>query len=195
MRGRASWWTEHTRRRRGGKRHGNHPSSRVDWRLPRRFAAFQPQRRTPRRLILSPVGFWLWRCEEPASRRRCPSSGRDARRLRPPPSGFPAAGAPRTRSGRPTSPPRPWRRRCRRARPSSWSSRRPRLRCDARDGNRGTVREEAGGPRLFTFADVAALRAAVERVASGGEPERISARSIGRDMQGEVVSEWTSRGS
>jgi len=47
------------------------------------------------------------------------------------------------------------------------------------------------GPGFFTCADGAALRAVVERVASGGESERIGVRSTGRDGQGEVVSEWT----
>jgi hypothetical protein len=47
------------------------------------------------------------------------------------------------------------------------------------------------GPGLFTCEDGAALRAVVERVASGGETERFAARSTGRDAQGDVVSEWT----
>jgi Domain of unknown function (DUF4442) len=47
------------------------------------------------------------------------------------------------------------------------------------------------GSGAFTCADGAAMRSAVERVAAGGEAERLSARSVGRDAAGEVVSEWT----
>jgi hypothetical protein len=51
--------------------------------------------------------------------------------------------------------------------------------------------KKLAGPGFFTCADGAALRSVVERVASGGEPERTDVRSTGRDAQGEVVSEWT----
>ena len=47
------------------------------------------------------------------------------------------------------------------------------------------------GAGLFACTDGPALRAAVERVASGGETEQIGARSTGRDARGDVVSEWT----
>jgi Domain of unknown function (DUF4442) len=47
------------------------------------------------------------------------------------------------------------------------------------------------GPGLFTFSDGAVLRAAVDRVVAGGEAERVAVRSVGRDAHGDVVSEWT----
>jgi Domain of unknown function (DUF4442) len=47
------------------------------------------------------------------------------------------------------------------------------------------------GVGSFTCADGAAMRSAVERVASGGEAEEIALHSVGRDASEEVVSEWT----
>jgi Domain of unknown function (DUF4442) len=47
------------------------------------------------------------------------------------------------------------------------------------------------GVGSFTCADGAAMRSAVERVAAGGEAERLPVRSVGRDSTEEVVSEWT----
>lgn len=47
------------------------------------------------------------------------------------------------------------------------------------------------GPGLFVCTEGGTLRAVVDRVASGGEAERIGVRSTGRDAHGDVVSEWT----
>ena len=46
------------------------------------------------------------------------------------------------------------------------------------------------GTGVFTFEDVAGLRAAIDRAAASDEPQAFTARSTGRDPQGEVVAEF-----
>jgi hypothetical protein len=46
------------------------------------------------------------------------------------------------------------------------------------------------GPSLFTFDDVAGLKAAVDRAAASGESEGYTGRSIGRGPDGEPAAEF-----
>jgi Domain of unknown function (DUF4442) len=46
------------------------------------------------------------------------------------------------------------------------------------------------GTGVFTFEDVAGLRAAIDRAAASDEPQTFTARSTGRDPQGDVVAEF-----
>ena len=46
------------------------------------------------------------------------------------------------------------------------------------------------GPSVFTFSDMAGMRSALDRAAAGSEPERFTARSIGRSADGAVASEF-----
>ena len=46
------------------------------------------------------------------------------------------------------------------------------------------------GDRIFTCEDGALLREAVLRAARGGEGELVKPYAIGRDSEGNVVSEW-----
>jgi hypothetical protein len=55
---------------------------------------------------------------------------------------------------------------------------------------RGLFLKKSTGRCLFTFGEVAALRAAVQRVGAGGEGEAFAARSIGRAADGAVVAEF-----
>jgi len=54
---------------------------------------------------------------------------------------------------------------------------------------RATYTKKVVGSSVFTFEDVAAMRAVVEEAASSDEPLRFAARSVGRDGAGEVVAE------
>ena len=58
-------------------------------------------------------------------------------------------------------------------------------------GIEGVFVKKLVGAGRFTFDDVAGMRAAVARAAKTGAPEAFRARSVGRDAAGEVVSEWT----
>lgn len=58
-------------------------------------------------------------------------------------------------------------------------------------GIEGRFAKKLVGTGRFTFDDVAGMRAAVARAAGSAEPEAFSARSVGRDGAGDVVSEWT----
>lgn len=57
-------------------------------------------------------------------------------------------------------------------------------------GIEGRFMKKLVGIGRFTCDDVAGLRAAVSRAAETGGPEAFTARSVGRDEAGEVVSEW-----
>jgi hypothetical protein len=57
-------------------------------------------------------------------------------------------------------------------------------------GLRATYSKKLVGPGVFTFEDVAGMKAAIERAAAGGEPEAFAARSLGRDRAGDVVAEF-----
>ena len=46
------------------------------------------------------------------------------------------------------------------------------------------------GPSVFTFSDMAGMRTALERAASASDPERFTARSVGRSADGAVASEF-----
>jgi predicted flap endonuclease-1-like 5' DNA nuclease len=46
------------------------------------------------------------------------------------------------------------------------------------------------GEGLFTFEDVAAMKAAIDRAAASDLPEAFAARSVGRDRSGEAVAEF-----
>jgi hypothetical protein len=46
------------------------------------------------------------------------------------------------------------------------------------------------GAGVFSFEDVAGMRAAIERAAAGDEPQLFAARSVGRGPNGEVVAEF-----
>ena len=46
------------------------------------------------------------------------------------------------------------------------------------------------GTGVFTFEDVAGLRAAIDRAAASDEPQAFTARSTGRDPKGDVVAEF-----
>ena len=46
------------------------------------------------------------------------------------------------------------------------------------------------GPGVFTFEDVAGMKAAIDRAAASGEPVAFPARSTGRDPAGDVVAEF-----
>ena len=46
------------------------------------------------------------------------------------------------------------------------------------------------GPGVFTFEDVAGMKAAIDRAAASGEPVAFGARSVGRDPAGDVVAEF-----
>jgi hypothetical protein len=58
-------------------------------------------------------------------------------------------------------------------------------------GIEGVFVKKLVGPGRFTFDDVAGMRAAVSRAAETGNPEAFKARSVARDAAGDVVSEWT----
>jgi hypothetical protein len=55
---------------------------------------------------------------------------------------------------------------------------------------RGVFTKRILGESFFTFSDVPAMRAAVERAAMGGEAETFLARSVGRTADGAVASEF-----
>ena len=55
---------------------------------------------------------------------------------------------------------------------------------------RGVFTRRIQGPATFTFADLAAMRATVDRAAASGESEGFVARSIGRTREGEAASEF-----
>jgi hypothetical protein len=55
---------------------------------------------------------------------------------------------------------------------------------------RAVYKKKLVGDALFTFADVAAMRAVVNDAAAGPEPRVYVARSLARDPNGEVCSEF-----
>lgn len=55
---------------------------------------------------------------------------------------------------------------------------------------RVTYTKKLMGDGVFTFEDVAGMRAAVDRAAAGDRPETFAARSVGRDRSGESVGEF-----
>jgi hypothetical protein len=55
---------------------------------------------------------------------------------------------------------------------------------------RASYTKKLVGDGLFTFEDVAGMRAAIERAAGGDLPEAFAARSVGRDCSGEAVAEF-----
>jgi len=55
---------------------------------------------------------------------------------------------------------------------------------------RGVFTRRIQGPATFTFEDVAAMRAAVDRAAASGASEAFVARSLGRTREGEAASEF-----
>jgi len=57
-------------------------------------------------------------------------------------------------------------------------------------GIRATFTRRIVGGSLFTFDDVAGLRAAVERAAAGPEEQAYTGRSTGRTAEGEVAAEF-----
>ena len=57
-------------------------------------------------------------------------------------------------------------------------------------GLRVTYGKKLVGPGVFTFEDVAGMRAAVLRAAAGDEPQLFVARSVGRGPDGGVVAEF-----
>jgi hypothetical protein len=54
---------------------------------------------------------------------------------------------------------------------------------------RAAYRKRVVGPCRFTFADVAAMAAAVAEAAGSPEPRTFAARSVGRDAAGDVCTE------
>lgn len=54
---------------------------------------------------------------------------------------------------------------------------------------RATYSKKIVGPSVFTFEDVAGMRAAVEKAASSDEPELFVGRPVGRDESGAVAAE------
>ena len=57
-------------------------------------------------------------------------------------------------------------------------------------GIRATFTKRIVGGSLFTFDDVAGLRAAVDRAASGPEEQAYTGHSTGRTAEGEVAAEF-----
>ena len=55
---------------------------------------------------------------------------------------------------------------------------------------RVTYTKKLVGAGLFTFEDVAGMKAAIDRAAASDEPGSFTARSVGRDAGGCVVSEF-----
>jgi hypothetical protein len=55
---------------------------------------------------------------------------------------------------------------------------------------RGSFLKKIQGESLFTFSDVAAMQAVVDRAAAGGDGETFTARSVGRNKAGEVAAEF-----
>ena len=57
-------------------------------------------------------------------------------------------------------------------------------------GLRAKYTRKLVGTGVFTFDDVAGLRAAIERAAAADEAQAFTARSTGRDPKGDVVAEF-----
>ena len=57
-------------------------------------------------------------------------------------------------------------------------------------GLKVTYTKKLVGPGVFTFEDVAGMKAAIDRAAASGEPVAFAARSVGRDPAGDVVAEF-----
>jgi Domain of unknown function (DUF4442) len=55
---------------------------------------------------------------------------------------------------------------------------------------RGVFTRRITGPSVFTFSDVAGMKAAIETAARSGESETYVGRSIGRTVEGEVAAEF-----
>jgi hypothetical protein len=64
-------------------------------------------------------------------------------------------------------------------------------------GLRVTYSKKLVGPGVFTFEDVAGMRAAIDRACASDEPQSFTARSLGRDAGGCVVAafevDWSFR--
>lgn len=64
-------------------------------------------------------------------------------------------------------------------------------------GLRVTYTKKLVGTGVFTFGEVGAMREVIARAAASGEPQAFTARSTGRDAQGEVVAafevDWSFR--
>ncbi len=56
-------------------------------------------------------------------------------------------------------------------------------------GLRATYSKKIVGPSVFSFEDVAGMRAAIEKAASSDEPELFVCRPVGRDESGAVAAE------
>ena len=57
-------------------------------------------------------------------------------------------------------------------------------------GIRGVFTKKIVGESVFTFAEVAAMRAAVDRAAESGEAVTFVARSVGRTAEGMAAAEF-----
>lgn len=53
---------------------------------------------------------------------------------------------------------------------------------------RSTYTRKLVGTGLFSFEDLAGMHAAIDRASASDEPQRFTARSLGRDAAGEVVA-------
>jgi hypothetical protein len=57
-------------------------------------------------------------------------------------------------------------------------------------GLRASYTRKLVGTGTLTFADVAGMKAAIDRAAASDEPQAFTARSVGRDGSGEAVAEF-----
>ncbi len=57
-------------------------------------------------------------------------------------------------------------------------------------GFRAAYKKKIAGESLYTFSDVAAMRAVIEQASAGDEPRLFVARTAGRDAAGDVCSEF-----
>jgi hypothetical protein len=57
-------------------------------------------------------------------------------------------------------------------------------------GLHATYSKKIVGPSVFTFDDLAGMRAAIETASSADEPQTFVARSVGRDAGGDVAAEF-----
>jgi Domain of unknown function (DUF4442) len=55
-------------------------------------------------------------------------------------------------------------------------------------GLRSTYTKKLVGAGLFSFEDISGMKAAIDRASASDEPQRYTARPLGRDAGGEVVS-------
>ena len=57
-------------------------------------------------------------------------------------------------------------------------------------GLRVTYTKKLVGEGVFTFEDVAGMKAGIDRAAASDLPQALAARSVGRDLAGEAVAEF-----